>query len=209
MIRLRNVTVSFEGRPVLRDYTLALPEEGAIAITGPSGAGKTTLLRTIAGLITPQAGSVEAPQSMRVSMVFQEDRLLPWYTAYENVLLAQPDGSQPNGSQPGDRAQREQLARDWLNHMELGDDMQKRPAELSGGMRRRVAIARACAYGGDVLLMDEPFKGMDEALRARLIPYIKAAAPLIVLVTHDLPDAEMMGAELVPLVNEGRSYVAL
>lgn len=188
MIHLTDISFSYGEKPVLKNYSLSLPESGVFAITGPSGVGKTTLLCLLAGILRPQAGRIEGLSGLRVSMVFQEDRLLPWYTAYENVLYALPR----------EHMQKEQTARDWLEKMELQQAMHQLPLALSGGMQRRVALARACAYGGDILLLDEPFKGMDESLRLRVGAHIKTAAPLIVLVTHDLEDAERMGAVRIP-----------
>lgn len=188
MIRMMDISFSYGEKPVLKNYSLSLPERGVFAITGPSGVGKTTLLCLLAGLLRPQAGRIEGLSGLRVSMVFQEDRLLPWYTAYENVLHALPQG----------HIQKEQTARDWLEKMELQQAMHQLPLALSGGMQRRVALARACAYGGDILLLDEPFKGMDENLRLRVGAHIKTAAPLVVLVTHDLEDADRMDAVRIP-----------
>ena len=92
-----------------------------------------------------------------------------------------------------------EAAKSWLAQMELEAEMDKYPAELSGGMQRRVAIARACAFGGDILLLDEPFKGLDEALAGRIMGRVFAAAPLTVLVTHDGMLAERLGAETIEL----------
>ena len=96
---------------------------------------------------------------------------------------------------------RERVARDWLSRMELADAADQLPAELSGGMCRRVALARALAYGGDILLLDEPFNGLDDALRSRVAVYIKNAAPLIVLVTHDEAEAALFDAQSISLEN--------
>ncbi len=190
-IRLMNVSVRYGEKEVLSSISLTLPENGAVALFGPSGSGKTTLLRVLAGLECPKSGQVEGLSGKRVTMVFQEDRLLPWYTAYENVLLALPD-AMPN---------RERVARDWLSRMELADAADQLPAELSGGMCRRVALARALAYGGDILLLDEPFNGLDDALRGRVAAHIKNAAPLIVLVTHDEAEAALIDAQSISLEN--------
>jgi NitT/TauT family transport system ATP-binding protein len=176
---------------VLSGISLTLPENGAVALVGPSGSGKTTLLRVLAGLERPKDGQVEGLSGKRVTMVFQEDRLLPWYSAFENVLLALPD-TMPD---------RERVARNWLSCMELADAADQLPAELSGGMCRRVALARALAYGGDILLLDEPFNGLDDALRSRVAAHIKNAAPLIVLVTHDEAEAALFDAQPISLEN--------
>lgn len=193
MISIIDVVVSYGEKSVFTGYSLRLPESGVVAITGPSGSGKTTLLYLLAGLLRPQAGRIEGLSGLRVSMLFQEDRLLPWYTAYENVLHALPREQHTAAN----------TAHDWLARMELREAEGQLPSALSGGMQRRVALARACAYGGDILLLDEPFKGMDTDLRLRISAHIKTAAPLIVLVTHNPEDANMMGARIIPLLGYG------
>lgn len=185
MIALKNIRAGYGDKIVFQNLNITLPERGVLAILGPSGSGKTTLLRLLAGLLQPLSGEITGLAGLRVSMVFQEDRLLPWRTALENVLFSLPREMQG----------REAAARGWLEKMELAEAADVYPTALSGGMQRRVALARACAYGGDLLLMDEPFKGLDEALRARVAEDIKQAAPLLVMLTHDHEDADMMGAE--------------
>lgn len=185
MILIKNVVCAYEGKTVLNGLNLTLPDTGAIAVTGASGSGKTTFLRLLAGLVKPASGSVEGLSGKRVSMVFQEDRLLPWRNALENVTLVCGD---------------EELARETLSRLELSDALNKRPDELSGGMRRRVALARALCYGGDILILDEPFKGLDDALKIRVAEAVRDVFPLTVLATHDMDEAEMVGcAERVEL----------
>ena len=179
MILLHDVCCAYDGKTVLQNLTLALPKGGTVALTGPSGTGKTTLLKLLAGLITPVSGHIEGLGGKRVSMVFQEDRLLPWRTALENVALFCGD---------------ETLAKETLVRLELSDALNKRPSELSGGMQRRVALARALCYGGDILLLDEPFKGLDDALKIRVAKQIKGAFPLTMLATHDMAEAGLLGA---------------
>ncbi len=179
MILLHDVCCAYDGKTVLQNLTLALPKGGTVALTGPSGTGKTTLLKLLAGLITPVSGHIEGLGGKRVSMVFQEDRLLPWRTALENVALFCGD---------------ERLARETLVRLELSDALDKRPSELSGGMQRRVALARALCYGGDILLLDEPFKGLEVALKIRVAKQVKGAFPLTVLATHDMAEAGLLGA---------------
>ncbi len=186
-IRLKNVHADYEGKAIFTDFSLELPAHGALAVLGPSGSGKTTLLRLLAGLITPQKGAVEGLVGKTISMVFQENRLLPWCTSYENIALVQKKRL----------ACPQTLA--WLERMELAAWRDSYPNELSGGMQRRVALGRACAFGGDILLLDEPFTGIDEALRERLVPHIKSAAEIIVLVTHDSEEAELFKAEKLVL----------
>jgi NitT/TauT family transport system ATP-binding protein len=174
-------------RPVLAGFSLELPATGAVCLTGPSGCGKTTLLRLLAGLETPQGGTITGLGS-RVAMVFQEDRLLPWETAWQNaVTTPDPDATE--------------RARDWLRRLGLADSLHVRPSGLSGGMRRRVALARALAAEPDLLLLDEPFTGLDEPSWRSAAELIagSGAGRLTVLVTH-LPDqAAALGAPVVRL----------
>ena len=181
-MRIENLTVSFGERKVLNSLSLTIPESGIIMISAPSGFGKTTLLRAAAGLITPDSGSIDG--FSRVGYAFQEPRLLPWRTAAENVNAVLSD-----------RAQTMPQARAWLERLELGAAAEQYPAALSGGMQQRVAIARALAYDAPVLLLDEPFRALDAALRARVIACIAAETQgrTLVLATHDPADADALG----------------
>ena len=122
MIEARDLTVTYDGRAVLRDVTLTVPDGGHIALMGPSGCGKTTLLRVLAGLQAPDAGTVRVEPG-RMACVFQEPRLLPWRTAAENVNAVLSD-----------RAQTMPQALIWLERLELADARDQYPAALSGGM---------------------------------------------------------------------------
>ena len=155
MIEARDLTVTYDGRAVLRDVTLTVPDGGHIALMGPSGCGKTTLLRVLAGLQAPDSGTVRVEPG-RMACVFQEPRLLPWRTAAENVNAVLSD-----------RAQTMPQALIWLERLELADARDQYPTALSGGMQQRVAIARALAYDAPVLLLDEPFQGAGRKARPR------------------------------------------
>ena len=182
MIRLDHVYKGFNGNAVLEDISLALPEKGFCAITGRSGRGKTTLQYLIAGLYKPDRGSIQR-NGETISMVFQEDRLLPWETAAQNAAIAST----------------REIAAKLLTELGLGAELDKYPKELSGGMRRRVAIARALAVGAPLVIMDEPFSGLDtenHSAAAGVILEYTAGSTLIV-VTHDTGDAELLGAETV------------
>ena len=180
MIILNEVAVRFEDKTVLDRFSLKLPEEGTVCITGPSGCGKTTLLNVIAGIIKPESGSVTGMEQGQAAVMFQDDRLLPWRTALENI----------EDVLPGDRAGK---AKKWLESVELGSDGALMPDELSGGMRRRVALARALAYRKNVLVLDEPFKGVDHALRERMMDLVKRQGGLTIMATHDEEEMRYMG----------------
>lgn len=179
-----HVSKSFAEKQVLRDLTLPLPEKGVVALTGPSGEGKTTIFNLLLGILTPDSGRVDTA-GKRFSVVFQEDRLLEHLSAPQNIRFVCPNI-------PDERA-REHLAC-------VGLAGEEGPVgAFSGGMKRRVAIVRAVLYGGDALLLDEPFKGMDEATRARTASYVRDRWPgdLILMITHDREEARLMGADKI------------
>lgn len=182
-VTTENLSVSFGEKQVLRALSLTFPAGSCTAVMGPSGCGKTTLLRVLAGLRAPDGGSVRVSPG-RIACVFQEPRLLPWRTAAENVNAVLSD-----------RTQTMPQARAWLERLELGEAAEQYPAALSGGMQQRVAIARALAYDAPVLLLDEPFRALDAALRARVIACIAAETQgrTLVLATHDPADADALG----------------
>ena len=182
MIVLNRVSAGYPEKSVLVNLSITFPDTGAIALMAPSGYGKTTLLRVLAGLKKPDAGKITGLENKKISFLFQEDRLLPWFSAEKNVALV---------SSP-------EKAEFWLNRMEIADGSQM-PREMSGGMQRRVALARAMAFGGDVLLLDEPFKGLDEALRERIAGRIKDVFPLTLLSVHDEQEAELLSAKIIRL----------
>lgn len=183
VIELRNVTKQFDGETVLDSINLDIYDNEFLTLLGPSGCGKTTLLRVLAGLQAPDSGTVRVEPG-RMACVFQEPRLLPWRTAAENVNAVLSD-----------RAQTMPQALIWLERLELADARDQYPAALSGGMQQRVAIARALAYDAPVLLLDEPFRGLDAALRARVTALVADAAKdkTLVLATHDAADADALG----------------
>jgi len=203
MIELQNVRMAYGDKLVLDSLSLSFPERGMFAVLGPSGRGKTTLLRLIAGLETPQAGSVHVPRDLRIAFCFQEDRLLPFKTVLENVLLAasfsfQPKVSKERSESPlagrwGRAPSPEQIgaAKYWIEKVGLSGEENAYPASLSGGMKRRAALARALAFDAPVLLLDEPFRALDDATHARMLSLVREAAKdrLLILVTHDEEDA--------------------
>ena len=192
MIRFDAVTVAYAGEPVLQDVAIRIPPKAHAALMGPSGCGKTSLLRLAAGLITPAAGSVTVNGSL--AYVFQEDRLLPWLTAAQNVnaVLSDKAATMPKALR-------------WLKAVGLEAAADKYPEELSGGMRQRVMLARALAFEADILLLDEPAKGLDEALREDIWSLLKAYArdKTVLLATHDPLEAEAL-ADTVYQYRDGR-----
>lgn len=179
MIRFDHVQAGYPDKKIFLDLNAVFPERGAVALMGPSGFGKTTLLRLIAGLLKPASGKITGLDHQKIAFLFQEDRLLPWLTALKNVEIVSD----------------EKKAKYWLSQMEI-EETDKYPREMSGGMQRRIALARAMAFEGDILLLDEPFKGLDEELRKRIAERIRGRAGLTVLSVHDREEAELMGAQI-------------
>lgn len=192
MIELKDVSVAFQGHSVLEHCSLLVPDGGHTAVMGPSGSGKTTLLRLIAGQLAPDQGSVTVSHG-RISYMYQEPRLLPWLTAEENVNLVLSD-----------KPETMDTARQWLAAVGLADAMKKRPAELSGGMRQRVSLARALAYDGDLFLLDEPLSSLDEAMATELLDLLKqyTQGKSMIFVTHSPEQAKVLGGEIYRMNNK-------
>lgn len=184
MLTIRGICKSFEGRPVLEDVSFDFPEAAVTALRGPSGCGKTTLVNIILGLIEPDAGDVLMPASARTAAVFQEDRLIEHFSAARNVRLTAP------------ASVTDEQIRSALSELGLAQEGEKRVSEFSGGMRRRVAVIRAALFQPQLLLLDEPFKGLDEEMRARTAAFLRrnCAQATTILVTHDETEAALMGA---------------
>ena len=184
-ISIRHALKKYGENVIIPDLNLEIREGEFFTLLGPSGCGKTTLLRIAMGLMKPTEGSVENTYQT-TSAVFQEPRLLPWRTALENVNLVL-----------GDRKDTLKTAEIWLSRLGLSDAADKYPRELSGGMQQRVAIARALAVNGDLLILDEPFKGLDEALREQVIGEVSRTEAAVLLVTHDRQEAELLGCKIL------------
>jgi ABC-type nitrate/sulfonate/bicarbonate transport system ATPase subunit len=176
-----------ERHDVLAEFNFALGSGEVGVFVGPSGCGKSTMLRILAGLDRDYQGRVSRPADARIGMVFQEPRLLPWRTVEENVRLAAPQVDETN------------LAA-LFAVLELEAHRNHFPGELSLGLARRVALARAFAVEPDFLILDEPLASLDDALAARLrdqISTLVESRPITtLLVTHDLDDAVRLGDRL-------------
>ena len=170
MISVKDITVRFEEKTVLDHFSLELPEEGITALSGPSGCGKTTLLRVLAGLQPVEGGTVTVPNPPVI--LFQENRLLPWRTVEQHITDVLP------------RNRREEAGR-WLALAELEGEEKTYPAALSGGMGRRLALARTLACGGGVILLDEPFTGVDAPRAARILDRVRQLGVPVVLSSHE------------------------
>jgi nitrate/nitrite transport system ATP-binding protein len=205
---VRDVAKSFRTRTgttrVLGGASLALEEGEFVAIVGYSGSGKTTLISLIAGLVAADSGEIRlegrpvtGPGPER-GIVFQQYSLLPWLTVYDNVALAV---EAVNPDRP--RAERRRLTEEFIALVNLTPATRKRPRELSGGMRQRVAVARGLAMQPKVLLMDEPFSALDALTRAtlqdELLRIWHARRTTVVLVTNDVDEAILLADRIYPM----------
>lgn len=183
-IVVKNVSISFGVKHPLTDFSAIFPAGEVTCLMAPSGYGKTTLLRILAGLYTPDSGAVSGVED-GVSMVFQEDRLCPGATVLQNVLLA---------ARKPDKAK----ACAILQDLALGGDLHTKVSLLSGGMQRRVAIARALLSPAPVLLLDEPFTGLDDGTKRLVADTILAYrhGRTTLCVTHDEDVVALLHASL-------------
>lgn len=187
-IYVKNVSKSFGSKKVLQNLNLTIELGKISCIMAPSGAGKTTLLRILMGLEEADSGCITGLEGKRFSAVFQEERLCEYMTAVENIRLVTP------GLDTGSVVQE-------MDRLGLGDCCAQPVSQLSGGMRRRVSILRALLAAYDVLCLDEPFKGLDDARKEQTLAYVKqkAAGRTVLFVTHDEKEALALGAEVILL----------
>lgn len=209
-IRLDHLCVSYPLRQggdleVIRDFTLEVYEGEFVCLVGSSGCGKTTLLNVVAGLLPASSGQVfldgqpvNSPGPDR-AMVFQDDAVFPWYTVQENVEY-------PLKIAGVDKAERKQIVARYLKLVGLEGFEDLYPRELSGGMRKRVDVARAMAAGPKVLLMDEPFAALDvitkERLQEEFLRIWYEARMTVLFVTHDLEEALFLAGRVVVMANQ-------
>jgi nitrate/nitrite transport system ATP-binding protein len=212
LFELRNVEKSFAGRlqPVLVQLNLSIPEGQFAAVVGCSGAGKTTLISLIAGLSKPDRGEILfasrplGPPGPERAVVFQNYSLLPWLTVLENVALA----VQAASPQLNRRSAREH-AQYFIDLVKLTAAIDKRPRELSGGMRQRVALARALAMEPRLLLLDEPLSALDALTRATLQDELARiwaeTKTTVIMVTNDIDEAILLADCVYPLTRGPRA----
>ena len=185
-IAVQNIEKSFGSQLVLKNFSYTFPAGKTTCIMGESGCGKTTLLRILMGLETPDSGTITGIRKGNLSAVFQEDRLCENLSAAANLRLVKKDLT----NQEIENAFRE---------VNLKDVWNKPVRTLSGGMRRRIAILRALAPEADCILMDEPFKGLDEETKQHTIHYIqtRTKGKTLIIVTHEKKEISLLNPESI------------
>ena len=171
LITLSGIAYAYGEKIVFSDLNLTIPRTGITVLSGPSGCGKTTLLRLLAGLAAPARGEISG-MPRHPALLFQENRLLPWRTVRQHLTDVLP------------RTRRDE-ADTFLRLIELEGEGALHPPALSGGMARRLALARALALGGDMLLLDEPFPGVDAARAKRILLRLRELDTPVLLVCHE------------------------
>jgi sulfonate transport system ATP-binding protein len=205
-LRADRVSLGHRGRSVVRELSFEVRPGEVFAVLGSSGCGKSTLLRSLAGLLRVQDGTlsadgepINAPSPDR-ALMFQDDALLPWRTVRRNVEL-------PLAIRRLSRAERRERAEQWLDRVGLAGHADRLPAQLSGGMRQRVQLARTLAGRPRAVLMDEPFGALDAQTRAAmqrlLAEVLRSTAATVVFVTHDVDEALFVADRVAVLGTDG------
>ncbi len=182
-MKVSNLYKSYGDKKVLYNFSHEF-KDGITCIFGPSGCGKTTLLSIMAGTLAADSGVVDVPQN--ISMVWQEDRLLNWLSVVDNIMI------------PSDRKDYKYMQR-LAQNMGIEPELKKRRLDLSGGQRQRVAIIRALICNYDLMLMDEPFKALDEKTKLDVMTEVKRElnGKKAVIITHDRADADFLDANVL------------
>lgn len=191
-IKIEGLTKHFSTLSVFNNFDIHITDKKITCILGPSGCGKTTLLNIISGLVKPDSGSLSGFDTQSISYIFQEPRLLNWMSVWNNIDFVLKD------IYP--RAYRNEIIKEYLSMVNLYDFKDYHPNKLSGGMKQRVSIARAFVYPSKLLIMDEPFKGLDNKLKYSLIEdflqlWFKNERTVI-FVTHDIDEALLLSDEI-------------
>jgi NitT/TauT family transport system ATP-binding protein len=186
MITIENINKSYNGRKILDNFSTKISLGEVTCIIAPSGMGKTTLLRILMGLEAPDSGKITGMENLKISAVFQEDRLCENLNPIANIKLV------------NDKLTKPQII-EALSAFGLGGSEYQKASELSGGMKRRVAILRALLARYDIMFMDEPFKGLDKDTKSIVISEIlkRTKGKTIVFVTHDIAEIEEMHTQKI------------
>lgn len=198
MIKVKSLNKSFGPLKVFEDFNIDIQEGEVVCLLGPSGSGKSTLLKILSSLDKNYSGDLVGIKDKRISYVFQESRLIPWLSVKDNltyVLDGKIAGEEIDGH-----------VDHFLKEVGLSDFASAFPNTLSGGMKQRVSLARAFSCPHDILLLDEPFQGLDEELKDHLMSLledlIKKDKKTVIMVTHDLTEAFRLGDRVVRLIGQ-------
>lgn len=198
MIKLNNIYKSYNNDQLYNNFNIQFEENKISCILGPSGIGKTTLINMITGLIKPDKGDVILPSGSSFSYVFQEPRLLEWYNVYDNLDIVL--------KQQYDTSKRKEIIDNTLKLVGLSEFSKYKISELSGGMAQRVSLARALVYPSNILVLDEPFKGLDYKLENDLLEKFKAILRedkrTVLFITHDIEQALFLSDYIYVLNNK-------
>jgi NitT/TauT family transport system ATP-binding protein len=185
MIKLIDVSKKFDDLTLLKDFNVSFEKNKITCLFGPSGVGKTTIANIVAGIIPVDKGRVEGIDNSLFSYVFQEPRLLKWYNVYENIDFVLKDVYKPD--------KRVEIINNYLKMVELSEYKNYKIDALSGGMAQRVSLARAFAYPSHILIMDEPFKGLDNKLKNEMsslfLKMWSLSQRTVLFITHDVEEA--------------------
>lgn len=194
-LSIEHLNKSFGDRPLFSDFSIQIEEGAVTCLLGPSGCGKTTFLNMISRVVPADSGEFKGFDQKTVSYIFQEPRLLPWETVPGNISFVLRDAYP--------KTEREKITARMVELVGLKGEENKFPGNLSGGMKQRVAIARAFAYPSDILLMDEPFKGLDVKLKTTIMQlFLKVwqeNRKTVIFVTHDIDEAIALGQRICVL----------
>lgn len=188
-IEVKHLTKSFQDKLIFKDLNITFLEGRMNCLMGPSGSGKTTIINCLMGLTNPELGEITGIEGKQIAAVFQEDRLIEHFDAIKNVKLV------------CDKNITVELILEELKAVGLTEYESKPVRTYSGGMRRRVAIVRAMLAKSDLVILDEPFKGLDDKLKEQVIDYVKhrTAGKTVILVTHDRDELQQLDANLITI----------
>jgi len=192
-LNLENIKKTYGNREILDQFSVEFKPGSITCLFGPSGCGKTTLLNLMGGITRPDSGSVTGFPEEKISFIFQETRLLPWKTVLGNVIFPLIDKLPDNLSI--------ETARKFIRLVGLEKEEGFYPFQLSGGMKQRVSIARAFAFPGSLILMDEAFQSLDNTLKYNILDSFlkiwKEDGRTVIFVTHDIDEAIKLGQEII------------
>lgn len=190
MINFSNINISFNERNLYKDFSISFNENSINFIMGESGVGKTTLIKHLKDELLTKGN--------RVSITFQESRLIPWKNVYKNLEIVIKNKF--------NKDERKKKIKEILDNMNLKGTENLFPYELSGGMKQRISIARAILFDGDIFIMDEPFKGLDKYNKEKIIyflkDYFKKKQKTVIIISHDINEVREFVDSFISLKNE-------